>query len=77
MWGRHLHPGEAVRTFGMEVLKLDKKDGAAFTAIVMVFLGAFFTGLGVYDVLGELRRGGLHRAHHRLFQLYGLPGHGI
>lgn len=50
--------GEAVRTFGMEVLKFDKKDGAAFTAIVMVFLGAFFTGLGVYDVLGNFAGAG-------------------
>ncbi|WIV10723.1 stage V sporulation protein AC [Proteiniborus sp. MB09-C3] len=32
---------------------LDKKAVAAATAIVLVFLGAFFTGLGLYDKLGK------------------------
>lgn len=32
---------------------LDKKAVAAATAIVLVFLGAFFTGLGLYDRLGK------------------------
>ncbi len=28
-------------------------DAATATSVVMIFLGAFFTGLGVYDVLGQ------------------------
>ncbi|CUH94058.1 putative membrane protein [Propionispora sp. 2/2-37] len=32
---------------------LGKKEAAAATSVVMVFLGAFFTGLGVYDDLGK------------------------
>ena len=32
---------------------LDEKGTAAFTAIVMVFLGATLTGIGVYDKIGE------------------------
>jgi stage V sporulation protein AC len=34
-------------------LGLSKKEAAAPTAAVMVFLGALFTGLGVYDELGK------------------------
>mgnify|MGYP000901084424 CR=1 FL=1 len=41
--------GEGFRKFGQHVLELSKDDVAAFTAIVMVFLGALLTGLGVYD----------------------------
>lgn len=36
-----------------EKLGLDKKATSAATAIVLVFLGAFLTGLGVYDKLGK------------------------
>lgn len=32
---------------------LDKKDAAAATSIMLVFLGAFLTGLGIYDRLGK------------------------
>ncbi|MGF7058606.1 stage V sporulation protein AC [Brassicibacter mesophilus] len=32
---------------------LDKKGVASATAITLVFLGAFLTGLGVYDKLGK------------------------
>lgn len=30
-----------------------KKDAATLTSVVMVFLGAFLTGLGVYDEIGK------------------------
>ncbi|HEY3425217.1 MAG TPA: stage V sporulation protein AC [Negativicutes bacterium] len=39
-------------------LGLSKKDAAAPTSAVMVFLGALFTGLGVYDQLGKLAGAG-------------------
>jgi stage V sporulation protein AC len=34
-------------------LKLDQDQVSAGTAIILVFLGAFFTGLGIYDKLGK------------------------
>ena len=45
--------GQAVGQFAKDVLEFSKESTAAFTAIVMVFLGAFFTGLGVYDNLAR------------------------
>lgn len=44
--------GQAVRAFGETTLQLDQDGVAALTAIVMVFLGATLTGLGVYDKIG-------------------------
>jgi len=41
--------GEGFRKFGFHVLELSQDDNNAFVAIVMVFLGALLTGLGVYD----------------------------
>ncbi|VBB07984.1 spova [Lucifera butyrica] len=35
------------------ILGMGKKEVAAATSAVMVFLGAFFTGIGVYDELGK------------------------
>jgi len=34
-------------------LGLHKADASNYTTVVLVFLGAFFTGLGVYDELGK------------------------
>ena len=45
--------GQFVHDFGENVLMLDEKGVSAFTAIVMVFLGASLTGLGVYDRIGS------------------------
>lgn len=45
--------GQAVRAFGETALKLDQDGVAALTAIVMVFLGATLTGIGVYDKIGS------------------------
>lgn len=44
--------GQAVREFGQKGLALDSDNVAIFTSIVMVFLGATLTGLGVYDKIG-------------------------
>lgn len=44
--------GQVVQNYFMD-LGVAKKEAAASTAAVMVFLGAFFTGLGVYDELGR------------------------
>ena len=45
--------GQAVRAFGETTLQLDQDGVAALTAIVMVFLGATLTGLGLYDKIGS------------------------
>lgn len=44
--------GQMIRDFGQYRLLLEEDACAAFTAIVLVFLGALFTGFGVYDKLG-------------------------
>jgi len=44
--------GQLVHDFGDNTLMLDEKGVSAFTAIVMVFLGASLTGLGVNDKIG-------------------------
>ena len=50
--------GQLVLNFGKDILQLDKEGASAFVAIVMIFLGAFFTGLGIYDVLGRFAGAG-------------------
>ena len=34
-------------------LGLSKLDAGSATIVIMIFLGAFFTGIGVYDQLGK------------------------
>lgn len=45
--------GQAVAELGEGPLGLAKEDAAAFTAMVMVFLGATLTGIGIYDKIGN------------------------
>ncbi len=45
--------GQLVRDFGTNTLSLEEEAVSAFTAIVMVFLGATLTGIGVYDKIGS------------------------
>ena len=45
--------GQLMRNWAQQGMGLDEKGTAAFTAIVMVFLGATLTGIGVYDKIGE------------------------
>lgn len=35
------------------MLGLDKNDASSCATVVLIFLGAFFTGIGVYDELGK------------------------
>jgi len=44
--------GQLVRNAAEKYLLLSQEHTAAFTAIVMVFLGATLTGLGIYDKIG-------------------------
>ena len=50
--------GQAVSDFGATVLSLDTDWNAAFTSIIMVFLGATLTGIGVYDKIGRFAGAG-------------------
>ena len=45
--------GQLVHDCGTLWLRLGEDDCGALTSIVMVFLGAFFTGIGVYDRIGN------------------------
>ena len=45
--------GQLMHNWAQQGMGLDEKGTAAFTAIVMVFLGATLTGIGVYDKIGE------------------------
>ena len=50
--------GQLVGDAGTLCLSLDEKQRAAFTSIVMIFLGALFTGVGLYDKLGSFAGAG-------------------
>lgn len=45
--------GEALNDFGEYVLKLSESGVGSFRTAVLIFLGALFTGIGIYDVLGR------------------------
>lgn len=45
--------GQFIQNYFMETIGLAKKDAGTYTSVVMVFLGAFLTGLGVYDDIGK------------------------
>ncbi len=50
--------GEFIRNLGMTYLELDETQTSAFTSIVMIFLGATLTGLGIYDKIGKFAGAG-------------------
>ena len=50
--------GQLVGDAGTLCLSLDEKQRAAFTSIVMIFLGALLTGVGLYDKLGSFAGAG-------------------
>lgn len=45
--------GQAVNNLGKSYFNLNTEEASAFTAIVMIFIGALLTGLGVYDDIGK------------------------
>lgn len=45
--------GQIIQNFISNEWGLSKPDATAATSAVMIFLGSFFTGLGVYDELGK------------------------
>ena len=50
--------GQAIRLIFESVLGLAGDELAAYVSMVMIFLGAFLTGLGVYDRIGKFAGGG-------------------
>jgi stage V sporulation protein AC len=50
--------GEALNDLGDKALKLDEEGVNTFRSAVLIFLGALFTGIGVYDVLGRVAGAG-------------------
>ncbi len=50
--------GQGVSDLGQKFLQLNEKELSAFTAIIMVFLGATLTGIGIYDKIGKFAGAG-------------------
>lgn len=50
--------GQGIRNFAIDILQLSEEMTSGFTSMVLIFLGAFFTGVGVYDVLGKFAGAG-------------------
>lgn len=50
--------GQLIGDFGTAVLNLAEQERAAFTSIVLIFIGALLTGIGVYDKLGAIAGAG-------------------
>lgn len=45
--------GQAINDLYMNFGNLDKLSAASATSITLIFIGAFLTGLGVYDLIGK------------------------
>lgn len=45
--------GQIINDLYMNFMHLDKLSSAGATSITLIFIGAFLTGLGVYDLIGK------------------------
>lgn len=50
--------GQFIGDIGELVFSLDEKSRAAFTSIMLIFIGALLTGVGVYDKIGAFAGAG-------------------
>ena len=50
--------GQIILSVMTDGFGLELKTASAFTSMIMVFFGALFTGLGLYDVLGKFAGAG-------------------
>ncbi len=50
--------GQLIGDLGTVWLNLDEKQRSAFVSVGMIFLGALFTGIGIYDKLGAFAGAG-------------------
>ncbi|MCC3869385.1 stage V sporulation protein AC [Terrisporobacter mayombei] len=45
--------GQGINDIYMKIINLDELAAASATSMSLIFLGAFLTGLGVYDLIGK------------------------
>ncbi len=45
--------GQGINDFYMKIINLDKLAATSATSMTLIFIGAFLTGLGVYDLIGK------------------------
>lgn len=45
--------GQGINDVYMKIINLDELAAASATSMTLIFLGAFLTGLGVYDLIGK------------------------
>ncbi|WP_343338055.1 hypothetical protein TPELB_35880 [Terrisporobacter petrolearius] len=45
--------GQGINDIYMKIIDLDKLAAASATSMTLIFIGAFLTGLGVYDLIGK------------------------
>lgn len=45
--------GEGINDFYMKIINLEKLAASSATSMTLIFIGAFLTGLGVYDLIGK------------------------
>lgn len=45
--------GQAINDAYMNIVGLDKIQAAGATSMTLIFIGAFLTGIGVYDLIGK------------------------
>ena len=50
--------GEGINKIGVLLLDMDEKTISGFVSVVMIFLGALLTGIGVYDKIGNFAGAG-------------------
>lgn len=50
--------GQALNNLGAEILKLTKEQASMLATVILVFMGALLTGLGVYDIIGKFAGAG-------------------
>lgn len=50
--------GQGLNALGMEVFKLSEDQAGMLSIVVLIFLGALLTGLGVYDLIGKFAGAG-------------------
>ena len=50
--------GEGINKIGILLLDMDEKTISGFVSVVMIFLGALLTGIGVYDKIGNFAGAG-------------------
>lgn len=45
--------GQGINDFFMKIFNLEKLQASSATSMTLIFIGAFLTGLGVYDLIGK------------------------